>query len=180
FVLDLNISDISGLTQAPHPNSLRSLTFQAPFNEDNVETLVQSIQEVLRGELKVLVQEEPLDCLSSMVRQELFVTITDFSYRDMNLLFGSEDREDLLGLTIKSVLSLPAISTPTQLPHTGSSQSSHPECLYRQMFQAFSVMLQSLVHMEPWLQSDKDHERERATTIMSQILKCLSSYLNLK
>nr|XP_048296842.1 protein MROH8 isoform X2 [Myodes glareolus] len=279
---DLNISDISGLTQAPHPNSLRSLTFQAPFNEDNVETLVQSIQEVLRGELKgeseklkflrslsalsqtlhydettesfvhrhmaeivhilsVLVQEEPLDCLSSMVRQELFVTITDFSYQDMNLLFGSEDREDLLGLTIKSVLSLPAISTPTQLPHTGSSQSSHPEkdlsqsgpeeassagagadplqehwqtgiepatwaradprqgtpqeqCLYRQMFQAFSVMLQSLVvkdphlenfdnifkHMEPWLQSDKDHERERATTIMSQILKCLSSYLNLK
>lgn len=53
FVLDLNISDISGLTQVPPPDSLGSLTFQAPFNEASVETLVQSIQEVLRGELKV-------------------------------------------------------------------------------------------------------------------------------
>ncbi|XP_026642909.1 protein MROH8 isoform X2 [Microtus ochrogaster] len=232
---DPNISDISGLTQAPPPDSLGSLTFQAPFNEASVEILVQSIQEVLRGELKgepeklkflrslsalsqtlnydettesfvhrhvaeivhilsVLLQEEPLDCLSSMVRQELFVTITDFSYQDMYLLFGSEDREDLLGLTIKSIFSLPAIGTLTQLPHTVSSQTSHPECLYRQTFQAFSVMLQSLVvkdphlenfdnifkHMDPWLQSDKDHERERAATIMAQVLKCLSCYLNLK
>ncbi|XP_050006949.1 protein MROH8 [Alexandromys fortis] len=282
---DLNISDISGLTQVPPPDSLGSLTFQAPFNEASVETLVQSIQEVLRGELKgepeklkflrslsalsqtlnydettesfvhrhvaeivhllsVLLQKEPLDCLSSMVRQELFVTITDFSYQDMYLLFGSEDREDLLGLTIKSIFSLPAIGTLTQLPHTVSSQTSHPEqkdlsrsgpeeassmgagagadplqghwqtgtepatwaradlrqgtpqeqCLYRQTFQAFSMMLQSLVvkdphlenfdnifkHMDPWLQSDKDHERERATAIMAQVLKCLSCYLNLK
>ncbi|CAO2577997.1 Protein MROH8 [Lemmus lemmus] len=232
---DSNIYDIFGLTEVPHPDSLGSLTFQAPFNEASIKTLVQSVQEVLRGELKgeleklqflrslstlsqtlhydettesfvhrheaeivhilsVLVQEEPLDCLSSMVRQELFVAITDFSYQDIDLLFGSEDREDLLGLTIKSIFSLPAISTPAQLSHTVSSQTSHPESLYRQTFQAFSGMLQSLVvrdphleifdnifkHMDPWLQSDKDHERERATTVMAQVLKCLSCYLNLK
>nr|BAE89973.1 unnamed protein product [Macaca fascicularis] len=68
------------------------------------------------------------------------------------------------------------------------------ECLYRQTFQAFSEMLQSLVvkdpylenldtiikHLDPWLQSVKDHERERAMASMTQVLKCLSRHLNLK
>ncbi|XP_022264739.1 protein MROH8 isoform X14 [Canis lupus familiaris] len=64
----------------------------------------------------------------------------------------------------------------------------------RQTFQAFSEMLQSLVvkdphlenldtifkQMDPWLQSTKDHERERATASMAQVLKCLSRHLSLK
>ncbi|XP_015858145.1 protein MROH8 isoform X5 [Peromyscus maniculatus bairdii] len=232
---DSDISDIPELTQESLPDNLRPLNLQAPLNEASVERLVQSIQEVLRGELKgepeklkflrslsslsqtlaydestesfihrhmaeivhvlsVLVQEEPLYSLSSLVRQELFVTITDLSYQDVHLLFGSEDREDLLGLITRSIISLPAINTHTQLPSTVPKQTSHPECLYRQTFQAFSVMLQSLVvkdphlenfdsifkQMDPWLQSNKDHERERATAIMAQVLKCLSCYLHLK
>ncbi|XP_040588962.1 protein MROH8 isoform X1 [Mesocricetus auratus] len=232
---DSDIADIPELIQEPLPDNLTPLTPQAPLNEANVEKLVQSIQEVLHGELKgeseklmflrslsslsqtlpydettesfihrhtpeivhvlsVLVQEEPLHSLSSLVRQELFVTITDLSYHDVHLLFGSEDGEDLLGLITKSIISLPAVSTPTQLLSTASNQTSHPECLYRQTFQAFSVMLQSLVvkdphlenfdnifkHMDPWLQSYKDHERERSTAVMAQVLKCLSCYLNLQ
>ncbi|OWK03257.1 hypothetical protein Celaphus_00007961, partial [Cervus elaphus hippelaphus] len=65
---------------------------------------------------------------------------------------------------------------------------------FRQTFQAFVEMLQSLVikdrhlenldiifkHMDPWLQSDKDHERERATTSMTQVLKCLFKHLSLQ
>ncbi|XP_037061279.1 protein MROH8 isoform X2 [Peromyscus leucopus] len=232
---DSDISDIPELTQESLPDNLRPLNLQAPLNEASVERLVQSIQEVLRGELKgepeklkflrslsslsqtlaydestesfihrhmaeivhvlsVLVQEEPLYSLSSLVRQELFVTITDLSYQDVHLLFGSEDREDLLSLITRSIISLPAVNTHTQLPSTVPKQTSHPECLYRQTFQAFSVMLQSLVvkdphlenfdsifkQMDPWLQSNKDHERERATAIMAQVLKCLSCYLHLK
>ncbi|XP_049725998.1 protein MROH8 isoform X9 [Elephas maximus indicus] len=34
--------------------------------------------------------------------------------------------------------------------------------------------------MDPWLQSVKDHERERATASMAQVLKCLSRHLSLK
>ncbi|XP_052580936.1 protein MROH8 isoform X7 [Peromyscus californicus insignis] len=232
---DSDISDIPELTQESLPDNLRPLNLQPPLNEASVERLVQSVQEVLRGELKgepeklkflrslsslsqtlaydestesfihrhmaeivhvlsVLVQEEPLYSLSSLVRQELFVTITDLSYQDVHLLFGSEDREDLLGLITRSMISLPAVNTCTQLPSTVPKQTSHPECLYRQTFQAFSVMLQSLVvkdphlenfdsifkQMDPWLQSNKDHERERATAIMAQVLKCLSCYLHLK
>ncbi|KAB1262639.1 Protein MROH8 [Camelus dromedarius] len=72
--------------------------------------------------------------------------------------------------------------------------SYNSESLYRQTFQAFSEMLQSLVikdphlenldtifkYMEPWLQSLKDHERERAAASMAQVLKCLSRNLSLK
>ncbi|KAL1786847.1 MROH8 isoform X1 [Sigmodon hispidus] len=244
---DLDISEIPQLTQESLPDNLSFLTPQEPLSEASVEKLVQSIQEVLHGELKgepeklkflrslsslsqtlpydettesfihrhtaeivhvlsVLVQEEPVYSLFSAVRQELFVTITDLSYQDVHLLYGSEDREDLLGLITKSIISLPSISSSSQLPNTVPSQSSQPEaclpfkarqlsqCLYRQTFQAFSVMLQSLVikdphlenfdsifkHMDPWLQSNKDHERERATAIMAQVLKCLSCYLDLK
>lgn len=49
------------------------------------------------------------------------------SYHDVHLLFGSEDGEDLLGLITKSIISLPAVSTPTQLLSTASNQTSHPE-----------------------------------------------------
>ncbi|XP_008760649.1 protein MROH8 isoform X2 [Rattus norvegicus] len=232
---DSDISDIPILPQESLPDNLRSPTLQEPLSEASVERLVQSIQEVLHGDLKgelqklkflrslsslsqtipydestesfihrhtaeivhiltVLVQEEPLHSLNSLVRQEVFVTITDLSYRDVHLLFGSEDREDLLGLITKSMMSLPAICTPIQLPRIVSNQAIQQECLYRGTFETFSVMLQSLVvkdphleifdsifkHIDPWLQSDRDHERERATFVMAKVLKCLSSYLSPK
>lgn len=34
--------------------------------------------------------------------------------------------------------------------------------------------------MDPWLQSTKDHERERAAASIAQVLKCLCMHLNLK
>uniref|UniRef100_A0ABK0LIW7 Maestro heat-like repeat family member 8 n=1 Tax=Rattus norvegicus TaxID=10116 RepID=A0ABK0LIW7_RAT len=159
---DSDISDIPILPQESLPDNLRSPTLQEPLSEASVERLVQSIQEVLHGDLKVLVQEEPLHSLNSLVRQEVFVTITDLSYRDVHLLFGSEDREDLLGLITKSMMSLPAICTPIQLPRIVSNQAIQQE------------------HIDPWLQSDRDHERERATFVMAKVLKCLSSYLSPK
>lgn len=53
FLLDSDIADIPELIQEPLPDNLTPLTPQAPLNEANVEKLVQSIQEVLHGELKV-------------------------------------------------------------------------------------------------------------------------------
>lgn len=142
----------------------------------------------------MLVEEEPLHSLFSPVRQEVFVTITDLSYQDVHLLFGSEDRVDLFSLITKSIITLPSVKTLTQLQEVMPSGSYNSECLYRQTFQAFCEMLQSLVvkdphlenldtilkHIDPWVQSVKDHERERATISMAQVLKCLSRHLNLK
>ncbi|KAM9059330.1 LOW QUALITY PROTEIN: protein MROH8 [Megaptera novaeangliae] len=116
------------------------------------------------------------------------------SYQDVYLLFGSEERADLFSLVTKSVIALPSVKTLTQLQEIMPGGSYNSECLYRQTFQAFSEMLQSLVikdphlknldiifkHMDPWLQSVKDHEQEQATTSMAQVLKCLSRNLSLR
>ncbi|XP_072592016.1 protein MROH8 isoform X18 [Vulpes vulpes] len=191
---DSDIFDITGLSQESFIYSYRHLTQQGPDNEANVERLIQSIQEVFNGELQMLIEEEPLHSLFSSVRQEVFITIANLSYQDIHLLFGSEDRADLFSLITKSIIALPSVETLIQLQEIMPSGSYNTECLYRQTFQAFSEMLQSLVvkdphlenldtifkQMDPWLQSTKDHERERATASMAQVLKCLSRHLSLK
>ncbi|KAM6147843.1 protein MROH8 [Erethizon dorsatum] len=143
---------------------------------------------------EVLVQEEALHSLLSPVLQEVFATITVLSYQDVHLLFGSEDHAELFSLITKRIVSLRSVRSLTWLEETRAGRPSNPECLYRQTFQAFSEMLQSLVvkdphlekfdaifkHMGPWLQSFEDQEREWATASMAQVLKCLSRHLCLK
>nr|XP_019605771.1 PREDICTED: protein MROH8 [Rhinolophus sinicus] len=173
--------------------SLSSLSRTLPYDE-TTESFIHSHTADIVHTLNMLVREEPQHSLFSPVLQEVFVTIADLSYQDIHLLFGSEDRVDLFSLIIKSIITLPSVKTLTHLQEIMPSGSYNSECLYRQMFQAFSEMLQSLVvkdphlenldtiftHMDPWLQSVKDHERERAAASMTQVLKCLSRYLNLK
>ncbi|XP_050999621.1 protein MROH8 [Acomys russatus] len=196
--LVLNIQEIlhgekGELEKLEFLRSLSSLSQTLPYYETTESFIHRHTAEIVHV-LSALLQEEPLHSLSSLVRRELIVTITDLSYQDVHLLFGSEDREDLLALITKSIICLPATGTPACLPSTVPNQSSERECLYRQTFQAFSVMLQSQVlkdphlenfdsifkHIDPWLQSEKDHERKRAAAIMAQVLKCLLSYLSLK
>ncbi|XP_054960815.1 protein MROH8 isoform X5 [Pan paniscus] len=172
---------------------LSSLSQALPYDETAKSFIHSHIADIVHT-LNVLVQEERPHSLSSSVRQEVFVTIADLSYQDVHLLLGSEDRAELFSLTIKSIITLPSVRTLTQIQEIMPNGTCNTECLYRQTFQAFSEMLQSLVvkdphlenldtiikHLDPWLQSVKDHERERATASMAQILKCLSKHLNLK
>ncbi|XP_027476901.1 protein MROH8 isoform X2 [Zalophus californianus] len=173
--------------------SLSSLSRTLPY-DDTTESFIHSHIADIVCILNMLVEEEPVHSLLSSVRQEVFVTISDLSYQGVHLLFGSEDRADLFCLITKSIITLPSVTTLIQLQEIMPSGSYNTECLYRQTFQAFSEMLQSLVvkdphlenldtifkQMDPWLQSTKDHERERATASMAQVLKCLSRHLSLK
>uniref|UniRef100_A0A2I3LSA2 Maestro heat like repeat family member 8 n=1 Tax=Papio anubis TaxID=9555 RepID=A0A2I3LSA2_PAPAN len=173
--------------------SLSSLSRALPYDETTESFIHSHIADIVHT-LNVLVQEERPHSLSSLVRQEVFVTIADLSYQDVHLLFGSEDRAELFSLVIKSIITLPSVRTLTQIQEIMPNGTCNTECLYRQTFQAFSEMLQSLVvkdpylenldtiikHLDPWLQSVKDHERERATAGMTQVLKCLSRHLSLK
>ncbi|EAW76081.1 hCG38050, isoform CRA_d [Homo sapiens] len=87
------------------------------------------------------------------MRQEVFVTIADLSYQDVHLLLGSEDRAELFSLTIKSIITLPSVRTLTQIQEIMPNGTCNTECLYRQTFQAFSEMLQSLVVKDPHLEN---------------------------
>ncbi|KAM5220339.1 protein MROH8 isoform 2-T2 [Hipposideros larvatus] len=202
-VLDSDISDIFELPREPLTDSFRHLTYQGPPGEANIEKLIEFIQEFFNGELKrelekltflrslsslsrtlpydeaaesfihshiadivrilnMLMKEEPLHSLFSSVHHEVLVTIADLSYRGVPLLFGSEDRVDLFRLITKSIITLSPVKTLTHLQEIMPSGSYNSE------------------HMDPWLQSIKDHERERAAASMTQVLKCLSRHLNLK
>ncbi|XP_045151445.1 protein MROH8 [Echinops telfairi] len=174
--------------------SLSSLSGALLYDEPTESFIQSHITDIVRA-LHLLLQEEPLGCcLLSSVSQEVFITITDFSYQEVHFLLGSEDRVDLFSFIIKRVITLPPEENFAQMEETRSIGSNNSECLYRQTFQAFLEMLQSLVikdphlenlHvifelMESWLQSVKDHERRRATVSMAQVLKCLSRHLGLK
>ncbi|XP_062060156.1 protein MROH8 [Lepus europaeus] len=173
--------------------SLSSLSQSLPYDE-TTESFIHSHVDDIGRVLSVLVQEESLHSLFSPVRQEIFVLIAGLSYQDVHLLCGSEDRADLFSLITRSLITLPSTRTLTQLQEVMPNRPYSLESLYRQTFQAFSEMLQSLVvkdphlenldaifkHMDPWLQSVVDHERERATASMAQVLKCLSRHLSLK
>ncbi|XP_042550355.1 protein MROH8 [Dipodomys spectabilis] len=173
--------------------SLSSLSQTLLYDETTESFIHRHIEDIVHI-LNVLVQEEPLNYLPSPVLQEVLVTITEFSYQDVHLLLDSEDRDDLLNLIIKILITLPSVDILIQLQGARQSGLHNTECLYRQTFQAFSDMLQSFVmkdphlekfdtifkHMEPWLQSAKNHERKRATDTMAQVLKCLSRHLSLK
>ncbi|XP_064332053.1 protein MROH8 [Camelus dromedarius] len=159
---DSDILDIPGLPQESLTDTFQCVTHQGPLGQAIVESLIQSIQEFLNGELKILVEEEPLHSLFSPVRQEVFVTVADFSYQDVHLLLGSDDRADLFSLITRSIITLPSVTTLTQMQEVMPFGSYNSE------------------YMEPWLQSLKDHERERAAASMAQVLKCLSRNLSLK
>uniref|UniRef100_H2QKB1 Maestro heat like repeat family member 8 n=1 Tax=Pan troglodytes TaxID=9598 RepID=H2QKB1_PANTR len=163
---------------------LSSLSQALPYDETAKSFIHSHIADIVHT-LNVLVQEERPHSLSSSVRQEVFVTIADLSYQDVHLLLGSEDRAELFSLTIKSIITLPSVRTLTHIQEIMPNGTCNTEVTHALMVSQIFLInhLASLYfsqHLDPWLQSVKDHERERATASMAQILKCLSKHLNLK
>ncbi|KAG8517851.1 Protein MROH8, partial [Galemys pyrenaicus] len=189
----LNSELKSELEKLTFLRSLSSLSQTLSCDETTGSFIHSNIEDIVHT-LNVLVEEESLHLLFSPVLREVFVTISHFSYQDVHFLLGSKDRIDLFSLIVTSIITMPSVNTLIQLQEIIPSEPYSSECLYRQTFQAFSEMLQSLVvkdphlenfdtilkHLAPWLQSVKDHERERATASMAQVLKCLSRHLSLK
>uniref|UniRef100_A0A2K5KFD5 Maestro heat like repeat family member 8 n=1 Tax=Colobus angolensis palliatus TaxID=336983 RepID=A0A2K5KFD5_COLAP len=132
--------------------SLSSLSRALPYDETTESFIHSHIADIVHT-LNVLVQEERPHSLSSPVRQGVFVTIADLSYQDVHLLSGSEDRAELFSLVIKSIITLPSVRTLTQIQEIMPNGTCNTECLYRQTFQAFSEMLQSLVVKDPYLEN---------------------------
>nr|XP_055121216.1 protein MROH8 isoform X2 [Symphalangus syndactylus] len=180
---DLDIRDIPGLHCEPLSHSPRHLTQQDPPSEAIVEKLIQSIQKVFNGELKGELEKlKFLGNLSSLSQA----------------LPYDETAESFIHSHIADIVHTLNVLVQKEHPHSLSSPVRQEVFVtiadLRQTFQAFSEMLQSLVvkdphlenldtiikHLDPWLQSVKDHEREWAMAGMAQVLKCLSKHLDLK
>ncbi|XP_017367846.1 protein MROH8 isoform X2 [Cebus imitator] len=132
--------------------SLSSLSRALPYNETTESFIRSHITDIVHT-LHVLVQEEHLCSLLSPVHPEVFVTISDLSYQDVHLLSGSEDRAELFSLITRSIITLPSVRTLTQMREIVPNGTCNTECLYRETFQAFFEMLQSLVVKDPHLEN---------------------------
>ncbi|XP_037351353.1 protein MROH8 isoform X2 [Talpa occidentalis] len=132
--------------------SLSSLSQTLPCDETTGSFIHSNIEDIVHT-LNVLVEEESLHLIFSPVLRELFITISHLSYQDVHLLYGSKDRVDLFSLIITSIITLPSVKTLIHLQEITPSEPYNSECLYRQTFESFSEMLQSLVVKDPHLEN---------------------------
>ncbi|XP_060046284.1 maestro heat-like repeat-containing protein family member 1 isoform X2 [Erinaceus europaeus] len=126
-----------------------------------------------------LIREEPLNAISSPIRQKAMHILTDF--RKLRPLLEMEEKTELLRTCIKSVLSLPP--TDSMLKEGASAKENQANVdLFRETLQTLRRLIEALVAempsriqhylelLDPWLNSQKDNERERAMWCTARIL----------
>ncbi|XP_068950276.1 maestro heat-like repeat-containing protein family member 1 [Petaurus breviceps papuanus] len=117
-----------------------------------------------------LVKQEPPTSISSPIRQKAMMIITNFS--KLKPALQSEERKELLRVCFKNIISLPPLEVmQTDMPPKESQVIAN---LFKDTLQALRKMLEGLVtemptwvqnyleFLDTWLNSQKDHERERA------------------
>ncbi|XP_072510144.1 maestro heat-like repeat-containing protein family member 1 isoform X2 [Notamacropus eugenii] len=117
-----------------------------------------------------LVKQEPPTSISSPIRQKAMMIITNF--RNLKPALQPEERKELLRACFQNIISLP----PLEVMQTDMTpkESQAIANLFRDTLQALRKMLEGLVtemptwvqnyleFLDTWLNSQKDHERERA------------------
>ncbi|XP_070259446.1 maestro heat-like repeat-containing protein family member 7 [Myotis yumanensis] len=117
------------------------------------------------------IQEEPLDSLSSSVRQEAMETLTQLSHTQPAL--GVRERSELVNTCVRSVFSLPSVQA---MQKKDEAKAESIQILYRQTLDALQTLLNALFvedptpaglksilePLGPWMNSGKAHERARA------------------
>ncbi|XP_015422477.1 PREDICTED: maestro heat-like repeat-containing protein family member 7 [Myotis davidii] len=117
------------------------------------------------------IQEEPLDSLSSSVRQEAMEALTQLSHTQPAL--GVRERSELVNTCVRSVFSLPSVQA---MQEKDEAKAESIQILYRQTLDALQTLLNALFvedptpaglksilePLGPWMNSGKAHERARA------------------
>nr|KAF6382904.1 maestro heat like repeat family member 7 [Pipistrellus kuhlii] len=117
------------------------------------------------------IQEEPLDSLSSSVRQQAMETLAQLSHTQPAL--GVRERSELVSTCVRSVFSLPSVQA---MQEKDEAKAESIQILYRQTVDALQTLLNALFvedptpaglksilePLAPWMNSGKAHERARA------------------
>ncbi|EPY84594.1 HEAT repeat-containing protein 8, partial [Camelus ferus] len=125
------------------------------------------------------IQEEPLDSLSSSIRQQAMETLTQLS-RSLPVL-GMRERFELVNTCVKSVFSLPSVQA---MQEKDEAKAEAIQILYRQTLDALQTLLNTLFvedptpaglksilePLGPWMNSGKAHERARAVKSCVSVL----------
>ncbi|XP_058138569.1 maestro heat-like repeat-containing protein family member 1 isoform X1 [Dasypus novemcinctus] len=129
--------------------------------------------------LMELIKAEPVNCLSSSLRQKAMTIITNF--RKIKPLLDPEVREELLRTCYKSVLCLPPADVLQKEAPSPKDGQANVELL-RETLESLRMLMEALIiemptrvqncleYLNTWLNSQKDHERERAMWCTARIL----------
>ncbi|XP_070593027.1 maestro heat-like repeat family member 5 [Erythrolamprus reginae] len=145
-------------------------------------------QELIKNIIEVI-EDQPTKALSIVLLHQAIVTITCISR--MKPALNSEARCKVVSKSIQNVFSLPAFKM-TILKAGSPTQSSLTQDFYHQTATACNTMLTGLVseepnldalqdillHTNPWIESPKTHERERAIKSTKHLLKFVSENVN--
>ncbi|XP_032081503.1 maestro heat-like repeat-containing protein family member 7 [Thamnophis elegans] len=136
-----------------------------------------------------VIEDEPVRPLSVIILHQAIVTITCMSRMKPSL--NSEVRSKVVNQSIWKVFSLPAIKVST-MKTDSQPPSSHSQDFYHQTATACNNMLTGLLSeapnldalqdilmdINPWIDSPKSHERERALKTIKHLLKFVSDNVN--
>ncbi|XP_032069804.1 maestro heat-like repeat family member 5 [Thamnophis elegans] len=136
-----------------------------------------------------VIEDEPARPLSVVILHQAIVTIICMSRMKPSL--PSEVRSEVVNQSIRKVFSLPAIKVST-VKTDSQPPSSHSQDFYHQTATACNNMLTGLLseapnldalqeiltHTNPWINSPKSHERERALKTIKHLLKFVSDNVN--
>ncbi|XP_041649053.1 maestro heat-like repeat-containing protein family member 1 [Cheilinus undulatus] len=139
------------------------------------------------------IKAEPADTLRTPVRHLVMTTCSNLMPLDPAL--SENESFDLLKVCVNSVMSLPPeTSTPEKTKEDEILDPKQKKDLYRDTFAALQELLKSVLakdptpdglqsvfkHIESWLSSSNDHERERAVTATAHILANFLDNLTVK
>ncbi|CAM4342612.1 unnamed protein product [Caretta caretta] len=128
------------------------------------------------GAIVEMIKNEPRDSLSSTIRLQSMVTIIDLSKKHVVKAMGSHQRRVLLRTFLKSVFSLPLLTTLQAQGVIRATSTQYTKAVFIGTLQTLNEMLQSLILenpvpselerilqlMDSWMQSREDCLRERA------------------
>ncbi|XP_028326218.1 maestro heat-like repeat-containing protein family member 1 isoform X2 [Gouania willdenowi] len=139
------------------------------------------------------IKAEPNDSLRSPVRHLVMTTCANLILLDPPL--SENESFDLLKVCVNGVFSLPPeTNTPEKLKDDELLNSEQRKTLYKDTMAALQELLKSFLtrdptpdglqgvfkHIESWLSSPQDHERERAVTVTAHILAYYLDNLTVK
>ncbi|XP_023369834.1 maestro heat-like repeat-containing protein family member 1 [Otolemur garnettii] len=126
-----------------------------------------------------LIREEPLDCISSSIRRTAIKVVNDF--RKFEPFLDTESRAHFLLTCYKGVFSLPSLEVLLEEAPDPAEGQAREELLKTTLLSLLrfleAVVTEKPVHtqtclelLETWLNSQKNHERERAMWCAARIL----------
>ncbi|XP_070448282.1 maestro heat-like repeat-containing protein family member 7 isoform X1 [Equus przewalskii] len=151
------------------------ITVQKSWDTLEVEGEKKSVMKKMMRQI----QEEPLDSLSSSVRQQAMETLTQLSHT--RPVLGVRERSELVNTCVKSVFSLPSVQA---MQEKDEAKAEAIQTLYRQTLDALQTLLNALFvedptpaglksilePLGPWMNSGKAHERARAVNSNVSVL----------